>query len=196
MNAVLYYDQEGGSGRSVCRYYEYFYTDISTKGVLLHQQEIVKFQVLITSYEVFLMDSGILQNLAFQFVVIDEAHRLKNSNARILQALKKLPCKRTLLLTGTPVQNNTDELFSLLNFIEPKHFPSQLSFKQEFGDLNSAEQIERLNKLLKPYIIRRQKEDVEQQIPPLQETIIDIEMTTVQKTLYKALYERNKSMLL
>jgi chromodomain-helicase-DNA-binding protein 7 len=90
-----------------------------------------------------------------------------------------MPCKRTLLLTGTPVQNNTDELFSLLNFIEPKHFPSAQNFKDEFGDLTSAEQIESLNKLLKPFILRRQKEDVEQQIPPLQETIIDIEMTTI-----------------
>lgn len=60
------------------------------------------------------------------------------------------------------MQNNTDELFSLLNFIEPRHFQSSLNFKQEYGELNSAEQIERLNRLLKPYIIRRQKEDVEQ----------------------------------
>ena len=108
-----------------------------------------------------------MHNLAFQFIVVDEAHRLKNSNARILQALRKLPCKRTLLLTGTPVQNNTEELFSLLNFIEPRHFPSSAAFKNEFGDLTSAEQIERLSRLLKPYILRRQKEDVEQQIPPL-----------------------------
>ena len=60
-----------------------------------------------------------------------------------------------MLLTGTPVQNNTDELFSLLNFIEPRHFPSAQLFKDEFGDLITAEQIEKLNKLLKPFILRR-----------------------------------------
>lgn len=73
------------------------------------------------SYEVFLQDvHNVLIYIPFQYIVVDEAHRLKNPSARILQALKRLPCKRTLLLTGTPVQNNTDELFSLLNFIEPK----------------------------------------------------------------------------
>jgi chromodomain-helicase-DNA-binding protein 7 len=66
-----------------------------------------------------------------------------------------LPCKRNLLLTGTPIQNNTDELFSLLNFIEPAKFPTLSDFKVEFGDLTTADQIEKLNKVLKPYILRR-----------------------------------------
>ena len=59
------------------------------------------------------------------------------------------------MLTGTPIQNNTEELFSLLNFIEPKDFSSIGSFKEEFGDLSTAEQIESLNIRLKPYILRR-----------------------------------------
>ena len=80
---------------------------------------------MITSYEVFLQDfEKILQYIPFQFIVVDEAHRLKNQNAKILTTLKKLPCKRVMLLTGTPIQNNTNELWTLLNYIEPSVFPS------------------------------------------------------------------------
>ncbi|CAD8066277.1 unnamed protein product [Paramecium sonneborni] len=196
LNAVLYYDQESSAGRALCRQYEFFYTDISMKGVVLQASEIYKFQILITSYEVFMQDfQTIFINVPFQYIVVDEAHKLKNSNARILQSLKKLCCQRTLLLTGTPIQNNTDELFSLLNFIEPYEFSNLITFKREYGQLETSDQVDKLNVLLKPYILRRQKEDVEQMIPPLQETIIDIEMTTIQKHIYKAMYERNKSML-
>lgn len=82
--------------------------------------ELNKFQILITSYEVFLLDfNDVILSIPFQFIVVDEAHRLKNKNAKILSALKRMPCKRSLLLTGTPIQNNTSELWSLLNYIHP-----------------------------------------------------------------------------
>ncbi len=86
-------------------------------------------------------------------------------------------------------------MWSLLNFIEPTHFAHLRDFKIEFGELTTADQVEKLGLVLKPYILRRQKEDVEQSIPPLQENIIDIEMTTLQKTVYRALYEKNKNSL-
>lgn len=196
LNCVLYYDLKGIDGRKACRAYEWFYTDISIKGSVLQTAEICKFHILITSYEVFLQDvNNVLINLPFQHIVIDEAHRLKNQNAKILNALKKLPCKRISLLTGTPIQNNTTELWSLLNFIEPSHFNSLTTFLTQFGDLSKLDQVEKLHVMLKPYLLRRMKEDVESSIPPLQETIIDIEMTTIQKTIYRALYEKNKGIL-
>ena len=196
LNGVLYYDVNGVEGRQCCRGYEWFYTDISTKGSVLQSAELYKFHVLITSNEVFLQDlNNVLLSLPFQYIVVDEAHRLKNQNAKILTALKRLPCKRILLLTGTPIQNNTEELWSLLNYIEPDRFQRLEEFQEKFGDLNNAEQIESLHKILKPFLLRRMKEDVESSIPPLQETIIDIELTTTQKTIYRALYEKNKTML-
>lgn len=197
MNCVLYYDVNGIEGREACRYYEWYHTDISIKGALLQSAELCKFNILITSFEVFLQDvKDILINLPFQHIIIDEAHRLKNQNAKILNAFRRLPCERILLLTGTPVQNNTAELWTLLNFIQPSTFFSSERFLQEYGDLSNAEQIEKLHSVLKPYLLRRMKDDVEKSIPPLQETIIDIEMTTIQKTIYKALYENNKGMLM
>ena len=137
----------------------------------------------------------VIMNVPFQFIIVDEAHRLKNKNAKILTTLKRLPCKRVMLLTGTPIQNNTGELWSLLNYIHPEKFTSFDDFKRSFGDLSSHEQVENLNRVLKPYMLRRMKEDVEQSIPPLQETIIDVEMTNMQKTIYRALFEKNKNML-
>jgi len=196
LNGVLYYDVNGVEGRQCCRGYEWFYTDISTKGSVLQSAELYKFHVLVTSNEVFLQDlNNVLLTLPFQYIVVDEAHRLKNQNAKILTALKRLPCKRILLLTGTPIQNNTEELWTLLNYIEPERFQRLEEFKEKFGDLTNADQIDCLHKILKPFLLRRMKEDVEASIPPLQETIIDIELTTTQKTIYRALYEKNKTML-
>lgn len=196
LNGVLYYDVNGIEGRQCCRGYEWFYTDISTKGSVLQSSDLYKFHILVTSNEVFLQDlNNVVFNLPIQYIVVDEAHRLKNQNAKILTALKKLPCKRILLLTGTPIQNNTEELWSLLNYIEPERFQKLEEFKEKFGDLNNADQIESLHKILKPFLLRRMKEDVEASIPPLQETIIDIELTTTQKAIYRALYEKNKTIL-
>ena len=87
---------------------------------LCQESQLNKFQILITSYEVFMLDfQTVILDVPFQFVIVDEAHRLKNKNAKILSSLKQLPCKRVLLLTGTPIQNNTAELWSLLNYIHP-----------------------------------------------------------------------------
>ena len=71
-------------------------------------------------------------------MVIDEAHRLKNCLAKSLTLLKEHPCRRILLLTGTPVQNNTKELFTLLNFIEPEKFNSFNSFMAQYGSLQTS----------------------------------------------------------
>ena len=196
LNGVLYYDVNGVEGRQCCRGYEWFYTDISTKGSVLQSAELYKFHVIVTSNEVFLQDlNNVLLALPFQYIVVDEAHRLKNQSAKILTALKRLPCRRILLLTGTPIQNNTEELWSLLNYIEPERFQKLEEFKEKFGELNNSDQIDSLHKILKPFLLRRMKEDVEASIPPLQETIIDIELTTTQKTIYRALYEKNKQIL-
>lgn len=119
MNCVLYYDQNGQTGRRSIQYYEWHHTNITMKGNTV-PSELNKFQILITSYEVFSLDfNDVIVNIPIQFIIVDEAHRLKNKNAKILATLKKLPCKRVLLLTGTPIQNNTGELWSLLNYIHP-----------------------------------------------------------------------------
>ena len=89
-------------------------------------------------------DDSELQNIEWRVVVIDEAHRLKNRNCKLLEGLKRLSMEHRVLLTGTPLQNSVEELFSLLNFLEPHTFPSHIAFLQQFGDLKTEEQVEEL----------------------------------------------------
>lgn len=196
LNSILYYDTGSAEGRRICRHFEWNYIDISTKGSVIPNPKLLKFHVLVTSFEVFQTDLlSVLINVPFQFIVIDEAHRLKNANTKVLHQLKRLPCKRILLLTGTPVQNNAQELWALLNYIEPNSFRYFDDFTRQFGNLENEEQLKRLQTALRPYLLRRMKDDVESSIPPLQEIIVDVEMTTIQKAYYRAIFERNKAML-
>ena len=91
--------------------------------------------------------------------------------------LKEHPCRRILLLTGTPIQNNTKELFTLLNYLEPEHFSNFDKFMDKYGQLKSADQVEQLHKILKPHFLRRLKDEVEDSIPPLKETVIEVSLT-------------------
>ena len=79
-----------------------------------------------------------------------------------------------MLLSGTPLQNNVAELFSLLNFLEPTQFASEPEFMAEFGDLKNEEQVNKLQLLLKPMMLRRMKIDVEQNLAAKEETIIEV----------------------
>ena len=83
-----------------------------------------------------------------------------------------------MLLTGTPLQNNMTELWTLLNFVAPQIFPSASDFLQQYGNLHDQDHVTALQKLLRVYVLRRLKEDVEDSIPPKEETIIDVELTT------------------
>ena len=129
------------------------------------------------------------------YIVVDEAHRLKNKQAKTLKLLKDHPCKRILLLTGTPVQNNTKELWTLLNYIEPEKFNSLELFLEEFGNLESYDQITKLHSILKPHFLRRLKEEVDNSIPPLSETVIEVGLTNLQNAYYKGIYGENRMIL-
>lgn len=88
------------------------------------ESKIPKFQIFLTNYEQFQKEFEMINKIAFQHVVVDEAHKLKNIRTTLAKLIKQIPCKRKTLLTGTPVQNNTKELWSLLNIIEPEKFSS------------------------------------------------------------------------
>jgi len=101
-----------------------------------------------------------------------------------------------ILMTGTPLQNNTAELFSLLHFIEPTRFPDAVKFAAQYGTVSTQEQVESLQRRIAPHLLRRVKEDVAKDIPPKEETIIDVELTTMQKQYYRAIFEHNHSFLM
>ena len=126
---------------------------------------------------------------------IDEAHRLKNAKCKLLEGLALLDIESRTLLSGTPLQNNINELFSLLSFLEPTQFNSQDAFMKEFGDMQNEDQVNKLQTLLKPLMLRRMKEDVEKSLKPKEETIVEVELTNIQKKYYRAILERNFAFL-
>ena len=96
-----------------------------------------------------------------------------------------------VLLTGTPLQNNLEELYALLNFLNPDEFYDVGYFMREYGSMANKESVERMQKILKPIMLRRLKEDVEKSLKPKEETIIEVELTNIQKKYYRAIIERN-----
>ena len=95
----------------------------------------------------------------------------------------------------TPIQNNMQELWTLLNFINPDIFDSLDKFMEDYGDIKSKEKVDELHETIRPYILRRLKEDVEKSVPPKEETLIEVELTVLQKQYYRALYEKNLKFL-
>jgi chromodomain-helicase-DNA-binding protein 7 len=156
----------------------------------------IKFHILLTTYEMLMAEDWTeLTRVPWKCCVIDEAQRLKNSNSKLAQNLKHFRMSHRVLLTGTPIQNNTTELWSLLNFIAPETFSSRELFVRRFGSLHNKEQVDDLHRILKPFLLRRLKGDVEKSIPPKEETIVEVELSKLQKQYYRAILDRNRSFL-
>lgn len=133
------------------------------------------FEVCITSYEMCLIEQGPLKKFSFEYIVIDEAHRIKNVDSMLSQIVREFSSRGRLLITGTPLQNNLKELFSLLNFICPEifvHYKDLDSFlhKDATGadeeEEKSKKIVEALHKILRPFLLRRVKSDVEKSLLP------------------------------
>lgn len=190
MNCIVYHGN--GDAREIIREYEFYYLDANNKP---DKKKPFKFNILVTTYEVAIKDISILAKIKWRCLVVDEAHRLKNQASRLVEQMRSLRRDHCVLLTGTPLQNKTEELWALLNFLDGKSFPSVSDFLEKFGDLHEAQQVADLHKMLKPYLLRRVKEDVEKSLPPKEETIIEVELTPVQKQWYRAIYEKNTTFL-
>jgi superfamily II DNA or RNA helicase len=161
-----------------------------------------KVQIVITSPEGCLATDGsniktrLLSQIHWDVLIIDEAHRIKNHASKISTSLRQdFSYSNCVLLTGTPLQNNTEELWTLLHFIEPVKFESKDSFVAQFGELKESSQLEQLHQRISPYLLRRIKENVEKSVPPKEEILIEVELTVPQKQYYRALYEGNKAFL-
>lgn len=136
-----------------------------------------------------------LKPIKWRCCILDEAHKLKNKSSKISELLKLYHFDHKILLTGTPLQNSLEELWSLLNFLSPEEFADEKLFQVEYGSLTTLSDVEKLQLLLKPLMLRRLKEDVEKTIPVKEETIVEVELTTIQKKWYRSILERNFSWL-
>ncbi|QPG73016.1 hypothetical protein FOA43_000320 [Brettanomyces nanus] len=165
------------------------------------------FTVLLTTYEYVIRDRPMLAKFKWAHMIIDEGHRLKNTHSKLFQTLTQYYHTRNrLILTGTPLQNSLPELWALLNFILPKVFNSVKSFDEwfntPFANTGNQEKLElseeeslliirRLHKVLRPFLLRRLKKDVEKDLPDKVEKIIKCKLSALQTRIYKQLLDHN-----
>jgi len=163
-----------------------------------------RFNVLVTTYEYVIREKAILCKLRWKYMVIDEGHRMKNHNNKLTVTINQFyTTSHRILLTGTPLQNKLPELWALLNFLLPSIFKACDTFEQWFNapfaitgekvELNEEETIliiRRLHKVLRPFLLRRLKKDVESQLPDKVEYIIKCEMSGMQRALYTHMQEK------
>ena len=171
-----------------------------------------KFEAVITSYEGINICINKLKKIKWEVLIMDEAHRIKNENAILSKNVRLLQSNFRLLVTGTPLQNNLHELWSLLNFLLPDIFSSSSDFDEWFsignkdnGNNNNinkekaeeeaedrnAEIVQQLHKILKPFLLRRTKSEVERSLPPKKEIHIKVGLTEIQKNIYKKLLTKS-----
>ncbi|PAA78378.1 hypothetical protein BOX15_Mlig006386g1, partial [Macrostomum lignano] len=151
----------------------------------------VKFHVLLTSYELISIDQATLNSVEWAALVVDEAHRLKNNQSKFFRVLSSYDIKYKLLLTGTPLQNNLEELFHLLNFMSPGKFHDLQGFLDEFADISKEDQVKKLHEMLGAHMLRRLKSDVLKSMPSKSEFIVRVELSPMQKKYYKYILTRN-----
>eukprot|EP00071_Canis_lupus_P027062 XP_022260619.1 chromodomain-helicase-DNA-binding protein 1-like isoform X5 [Canis lupus familiaris] len=149
-----------------------------------------RFHVLLTTYEICLKDSSFLKSFPWSVLVVDEAHRLKNQNSLLHKTLLEFSVVFSLLLTGTPIQNSLQELYSLLSFVEPDLFPKEQvgDFVQRYQDIEKeSDSASELHKLLQPFLLRRVKAEVATELPKKTEVVLYHGMSALQKKYYKAI---------
>ncbi|XP_031274357.1 ISWI chromatin-remodeling complex ATPase CHR11 [Pistacia vera] len=153
-----------------------------------------KFDVCVTSFEMAIKEKSALRRFSWRYIIIDEAHRIKNENSLLSKTMRLYNTNYRLLITGTPLQNNLHELWSLLNFLLPEIFSSAETFDEWFqisGDNDQQEVVQQLHKVLRPFLLRRLKSDVEKGLPPKKETILKVGMSQMQKQYYRALLQKD-----
>lgn len=156
--------------------------------------------IILTSYEIFMRDKSMLTKMRYKYLVVDEGHRLKNFDCKLIKRIKEISADNKLLLTGTPLQNQLTELWSLLNFLAPDvfanlgEFQSWFSFSEHVGNDDSkvieAQRkeglVSKLHRIISPYLLRREKKDVEYALPKKKEIVLYAQLAEEQRKLMQA----------
>ena len=152
------------------------------------------FDICITSYEMCMSEKAALRKISWHYLVIDEAHRIKNENSVLSQIVRGFNSEHRLLITGTPLQNNLHELWALLNYLLPDVFSSSEDFDEWFrvhGEVDQDQMMYHLKCLLQPFLLRRLKADVEHSLLPKKEVHLYCGMTEMQRLWYKRILEKD-----
>ncbi|GMH91340.1 hypothetical protein TrVE_jg9254 [Triparma verrucosa] len=171
-----------------------------TRDVLPKNQKTGEYDwdVCVTSYEGMLKEKSVLGKMKWEYLIIDEAHRIKNENSSLSRVVRTMKTTHRLLITGTPLQNNLHELWALLNFLLPDVFGSadvfdswfSLDAEGEGADEKKDNVIKKLHTVLRPFMLRRVKKDVAHALPPKKETKLFIGLTDMQMEYYKKILKK------
>ena len=154
--------------------------------------------LVITSYSMLQKDYSVYvdTNIEFNYKILDEAHYVKNAKTLSAKAVRLISAKHKLLLTGTPLENNLDELYGTFDLVMPEYLGTKLDFKREFAgkiERNNMIALEILQAKIKPFILRRTKKEVLKELPDKQEQIVYNEMNNKQVGIYTEVLERLKN---
>ena len=153
-------------------------------------EELQGHNIIITTYGTLRSDIQLLLKIFFDYVILDESQAIKNPSSKVTRAASLLTAKNRLCMSGTPLQNNTFDIFAQMNFLNPGLLGSMEFFRNEFATpidkFGEMEQKEHLRKLLYPFILRRTKEQVAKDLPEKTETILFCEMESAQRKIYDA----------
>ncbi|EPR78399.1 SNF2 family helicase/ATPase [Spraguea lophii 42_110] len=151
------------------------------------------FDICITTYEMCMYHKKLFQGVEWSYIIIDEAHRIKNEKSLLSQVIRLFSCDHRLLLTGTPLQNNLHELWSLLNFLLPTLFNDSEKFERLINEMDSEneESIEKLRQVLQLFFLRREKADVERSLLPKKIINLYTQLTPMQREWYRMILEKD-----
>eukprot|EP01064_Diplonema_japonicum_P033085 TRINITY_DN6441_c1_g1_i1.p1 TRINITY_DN6441_c1_g1~~TRINITY_DN6441_c1_g1_i1.p1 ORF type:complete len:1853 (+),score=450.05 TRINITY_DN6441_c1_g1_i1:50-5560(+) len=193
MNVVTYMGLKKARDRIFMN--EFYYKQPASTTTKVRKTTPVKFDLLVTTYEWMQKDSARFNSIHWGATVIDEGHRLKNEDASLFKMLSPMKSEHRVVLTGTPVQNNITELYSLLKYLDPTIVPKRAEKFTEMYTPMTAENLETLFALLGPRLLRREKENVEKSIPPKVEILVKVGLTKYQKEVYKQVINKNRTLL-
>ncbi|HPT71175.1 MAG TPA: SNF2-related protein [Candidatus Cloacimonadota bacterium] len=153
--------------------------------------------VIIASYSIIPNDLMELQEIHFGYIILDEVQHIKNVSALRTKAIKKLKADHKLALSGTPMENDLTELWSVFDFLMPGFLPSMKKFREEYADpiINKAKSREELSMMVSPFILRRKKKEVLLELPDKQEQILYAKMSVVQEKMYLQILDEVKKNL-
>ncbi|HOV14571.1 MAG TPA: DEAD/DEAH box helicase, partial [Spirochaetota bacterium] len=157
------------------------------------------YDIIISSYHTLRNDIEFFNDFEFDYLILDEAQNIKNHASLIFKTVRIIKAKHRLSLTGTPIENNTTELWSQFNFLNPSLLGSINEFKHKFVNpieaYKDAEAAERLRKTIYSFILRRKKEEVDKDLPEKEEIIVYCEMNSEQRKVYNTLREYYKAQI-
>ena len=156
-----------------------------------------KTDVVVTTYEMVIKEKSALKKVHWRYLYIDEAHRIKNEHSLLSTVVRTLPTEHRLLITGTPLQNSLHELWALLNFLVPTIFDQAADFEQSFvtGEGEQTTVVSRLHRILRPFLLRRLKSDVEATLLPKIETNLYVGLSAMQRSWYTKVLSREVEVL-